>query len=149
MRGANGNLSSYGRGVATPLIFLGEDPAAYESRGEADVKIRAYRFCVSVVRWAGTVGGNKVSGTLMSQLLRAATSVGANIVESKSASSKRDFLRFREIALKSANETLFWLCLFRDGGLADRVVLTGFINELKEISAMLAAGIMTMKGKRE
>jgi len=38
------------------------------------------------------------------QLLRSATSIGANVMEAKSASSKRDFIKFYEIALKSANE---------------------------------------------
>ena len=41
------------------------------------------------------------------QLLRSATSIGANVVEAKSASSKRDFIKFYEIALKSANETKY------------------------------------------
>ena len=38
------------------------------------------------------------------QLLRSATSIRANVMEAKSASSKRDFIKFYEIALKSANE---------------------------------------------
>lgn len=127
---------------------LCEDTPKYGSREGADVRMRSYRFCVSIVRWAEGVRMNRAGNTLLSQLLRAATSVGANIVESKAASSKRDFLRFREIALKSANETLFWLCLFRDGSLTDRASIAPLIDEAKQIAAMLAAGIITMKGKR-
>lgn len=142
---ANGALCL---GRAVELGRLCEDPSVYGSNESADVKMRSYRFCVSIVRWAQGLRLNRAGNVLLSQLLRSATSVGANIVEGKSASSKRDFLRFREIALKSANETLFWLCLFRDGGLTDRASIAPLLDELKQIAAMLAAGIMTMKGKR-
>ena len=48
------------------------------------------------------------------QLLRSATSIGANIIEAQAASSKRDFVNFLNHALKSGNETKFWLALARD-----------------------------------
>ncbi|MBU2592490.1 four helix bundle protein [Patescibacteria group bacterium] len=48
------------------------------------------------------------------QLLRAGTSIGANIVEAQAASSRRDFTNFLNHALKSANETKFWLILSKD-----------------------------------
>ena len=56
------------------------------------------------------------------QLLRSATSIGANIIEAKAASSKKDFIRFYEISLKSANETKYWLCLLRDGTRIDKAI---------------------------
>ena len=49
--------------------------------------------------------------SLISQLLRSATSIGANLVEARAAHSKKDFIKFYEIALKSSNETKYWLCL--------------------------------------
>ena len=42
-------------------------------------------------------------------------SVGANVVEAKNSSLKLEFKRYYEIALKSGNETKYWLCIFRDG----------------------------------
>ena len=56
----------------------------------------------------------RVFWSISDQLVRSATSIGANIIEGKSASSKRDFIRYHEIALKSANETKYWLGLMRD-----------------------------------
>lgn len=47
------------------------------------------------------------SWVITDQLLRAATSIGANIVEAQAASSKKDFINFLNYALKSANETKF------------------------------------------
>ncbi|HRZ29331.1 MAG TPA: four helix bundle protein [Candidatus Paceibacterota bacterium] len=40
-------------------------------------------------------------------MLRSATSIGANIIEARASSSKKDFIKFYEIALKSANETIY------------------------------------------
>lgn len=125
-----------------------EGTATYRPKREPDLKLRAYRFCVELVRWGGTVEGGRVSDVVMRQLIRAGTSVGANIVEARAGSSRRDFTRFFEIALKSANETLFWLCLVRDTGLAERDKVVTLIVEAKEISRMLGASILTLKGKR-
>ncbi len=79
--------------------------------------------------------------------MRSATSVGANIVESKSSSSKRDFIKFYEIALKSANETEYWLNLLKDGKLLKEEFLLDMIREINEISRMLASSLLTMKNK--
>ena len=82
------------------------------------------------------------------QLLGSGTSIGANVFEARSSSSKRDYIKFFEISLKSANETIYWL-----------IIVTVSIEELKnranklkreaeEIARIIAAGIITMKGKR-
>ena len=113
------------------------------------LKNRAYKFSVAVLRFLDEfTKEKKVSYALADQLLRSATSVGANIVEAKSSSSKKEFVRYFEIALKSANETKYWLCLFRDGLQADKNKMTDLIGEADEISKMLASSILTMKGKR-
>lgn len=52
--------------------------------------------------------------------MRSGTSVGANLVEATSSSSKLEFKKFHEIALKSANETKYWLGLLRDSAKADK-----------------------------
>jgi four helix bundle protein len=83
------------------------------------------------------------------QLLRSATSIGANVIEAKSASSKRDFIKFFEISLKSANETKYWLGLIRDATGFDKVKTNELLKEVEEISKMLSASIITMKNKRK
>jgi len=91
----------------------------------------------------------RVYWSISDQLLRSATSIGANIVEAKSASSKRDYLRYYEIALKSANETKYWLGLLRDALDIMNPVLDQLTREAAEIACILAASILTMKGKRQ
>ena len=85
------------------------------------------------------------------QLLRAATSIGANVVEATASSSKREFIRFYEIALKSANETKYWLCLLRDSDLegVDKAEVERLLSEAIELSNMLASALLTMKNKKK
>lgn len=82
------------------------------------------------------------------QLLRAATSIGANIIEAQAASSKRDFIKFFDIALKSANETKYWLAILRDGTNMDKEKVNFLLNEATELSNILGASLLTLKGKR-
>jgi len=50
-------------------------------------------------------------------------------------------------ALKSANETKFWLGLLRDSGKADKEATNELLEETNEIAKILAASIITMKGR--
>jgi len=60
-----------------------------------------------VIRLIDLLGNEAVSGVISRQLLKSATSIGANIVEARGASSKKDFTNFFHHALKSANETIY------------------------------------------
>ncbi|MBS1919197.1 MAG: four helix bundle protein [Bacteroidetes bacterium] len=51
---------------------------------------------------------------MFGQLIRSLTSIGANLIERKAGSSKKDWRKFLKIAFKSANEIKFRLCLIRD-----------------------------------
>lgn len=82
------------------------------------------------------------------QLLRSAASIGANIVEAKSSSSKRDFIRFYEIALKSANETKYWLGLLKDATSFNKDKVNLLLTEVDEISKMLGSSLLTLKNKK-
>lgn len=82
---------------------------------------------------------------VFNQLLRSATSVGANVAEGKSGSSKNDFLKFQIIALKSANETKYWLRLIRETLLVNEKRFDDLINEIDEISKILATIIIKNK----
>ena len=82
------------------------------------------------------------------QLLRSGTSVLANYIEANSSSSKKDFINFFTHVLKSSNESKVWLSLLRDTDKGDRVELKWLLNELIEISNVIASSILTLKGKR-
>lgn len=82
-----------------------------------DIKERAYSFSLKIISLVKEFPPNTIYRIFGDQLLRSATSIGANLIEAKGSSSRKDFARFYEIALKSSNETLYWLYLFKDSKL--------------------------------
>lgn len=113
-----------------------------------NLKVRAYRFAQEALRLIDELPNQKAYWSLGDQLLRSATSIGANIIEAQAASSRRDFRNFYNHALKSANETKFWLALIRDSGKIRPETPNRLLAEAKELANILAACILTLKGKR-
>lgn len=112
------------------------------------LKSRAYNFSVQLINFLDKLQGNGMLSTLINQLLRSGTSIGANLIEAQSASSKRDFTNYFQIALKSANETKYWLCLLRDTRFCGEEEINKLLKELREIANMIGASVLTLKGKR-
>ncbi len=115
---------------------------------KADLKERCYAFSVAAVRFVSALPDDRVTRVLSDQLLRASTSIGANVVEAKAASSRRDFVKFYEIALKSANETAYWLRLVRDCFGSSGTEESSLMAENDELCRIIAASLITLKGKR-
>jgi four helix bundle protein len=114
-----------------------------------ELKKRAYKFSVEIIQFiTEETEKRKIYYSLIDQLLRSSTSIGANVVEARSASSRKDYIHYFEIALKSANETKYWLCLFRDALKSDKKKTEILLKEADEISKMIAGSILTMKGKK-
>jgi four helix bundle protein len=109
------------------------------------VKIRCYKFSVTVMRFICTLERKRILFPIVDQLLRSSTSVAANVIEAQSGHSRKDFRRFYEIALKSANETKYWLCLLRDGANIKSENILPILNEANQISKIIAASIIRMK----
>ena len=110
-----------------------------------NIKHRAFYFSKNVVLFIGKQEYDKIYFSMFDQLLRSATSIGANLVEGVAGTSKNDFLKFNIIALKSANETKYWLCLIRDTIQVDKTIVEGFIKEADEISKIIASIIINSK----
>lgn len=113
------------------------------------LKYRAYRFSIEVIKFSAQLPEKKVFWIIADQLLRSATSIGANVIEAQAASSKRDFIKFFEIALKSANETKYWLGLLRDATEIDKNTINILLKETDELAKMLGASFLTLKGKKK
>jgi len=73
---------------------------------------RLIKFSLDVIRFSDLNLTKYYS--IKDQLIKCSTSIGANVVEAKSSSSKREYIKFFEIALKSANETKYWLILSKE-----------------------------------
>lgn len=114
----------------------------------SDTKVRAYKLSLSVIEYARKIPDNRLNSIFINQLVRAVTSVGANLIEAKASSSKRDFIKFVEISLKSANESKYWFCLLRDSGIGNKEQTERLISETSEIANMLGSSLLTLKGKK-
>ena len=74
-----------------------------------DLEERTAKFGEAVIEFATTLPGSPVIRPLISQLVRSATSIGANYMEGDVASSKKDFRNKIAICRKESKETLHWL----------------------------------------
>ena len=87
-------------------------PEDANAKKPVDIRERAFEFAVRVVKLCKYLEKNSgASRNVISQLLDAATSVGANLEEAKAAQSTADFIHKNAIALKEARESNYWLRL--------------------------------------
>lgn len=115
---------------------------------KADVKTRSYRFALNTIGFLDRLPRDGIVREISRQLLRSSTSIGANIIEAQASSSRRDFANYFNHALKSANETKFWLGLLRDSGKGQQTEVDVLLQESTEISNILGASLLTLRGKR-
>jgi four helix bundle protein len=66
-------------------------------------------------------------------------------VEGAAGASKNDFINFYVIALKSANETKYWLSLIKESLEVDKIYLSELINEANEIANIIGSIIVNSK----
>lgn len=114
-----------------------------------DVKTRAYDFSLSVIKFINKFPNRRAFWSISDQLLRSATSIGANLIEGQASSSRREFIKYYEIGLKSANETKYWLKLLKDSYNELSSDCESLIIEVDEICRMLGASVLTLKGKNK
>ena len=103
------------------------------------------RFAVRIIRFVSYLRDEKREFVMSKQILRSATSVGANVRESWNAQSRSDFQHKLSIALKEADETAYWLELLVESEIIDRKQFDSLYSDLDEIIAMLTASVKTMK----
>src|SRR4030067_842693 len=85
-----------------------------KERFKEEFKQRIKKFIFDLIQFIDTLPENKTCRIIGDQLMRSGTSIGANYFEARAASSKNDFINFFNHALKSANESKFWLEILID-----------------------------------
>ena len=113
-----------------------------------DSKLRSYKFALMIIEFIDKLGKDTTSITIAKQLLRSATSIGANIAEAHASPSRKDFTNFFYHALKSANETKYWLELLHDANKADKEKVNFLLKEADIVAKILGASILTLKGRK-
>lgn len=110
---------------------------------------RLIRLSVSTIKFSENLKVNRILWSIIDQLIRAVTSIGANVIEAKSSSSRRDYIKFFEIALKSANEAKYWFMVIIETSQNQSIKEEAqkLIKETDEISKIIGSSVLTLKGK--
>jgi four helix bundle protein len=101
-------------------------------------------FSITIINYCEVLEQRK-KFVIAKQLLRSATSIGANVFEAQNAESKADFIHKMKIAAKEASETLYWLILCERSESYQCDIK--FRNDLNDIIKILSKIISSSKGK--
>ncbi|MEI7802426.1 MAG: four helix bundle protein [Bacteroidota bacterium] len=109
------------------------------------LKEKSYSFALRIVKLYKFLSETNREFVLSKQILRSGTSIGALIREAEFAQSKPDFINKMSIALKEANETLYWINIFKDSGFIKKKMFDSISNDCDELIRLLVATIKTSK----
>lgn len=112
---------------------------------EQTVESKSFQFAVRIVKLCRYLNTDKKEYVLSKQLLRAGTSVGANIAEAEQAQSRADFISKMNIALKEAVETNYWLRLLEASDYLSKGEFSSIHNDCRDLEKMLTAIIKSAK----
>lgn len=99
---------------------------------------RSCKFSKDIIRAVGTIKQDSISRPLISQLVRSATSIGANLSEATFGASRKDFINKITIALKEARETIYWIELIGSAGYINSPEATALKEEVMIINKILS-----------
>lgn len=113
---------------------------------ESELRTRAKMLALHIIAVCDEVDTRKGRSVLVNQIIRSATSIGANIHEANYASSKADFINKLHIALKECAETEYWIDMLAGCNAICADCAHSLLQECGIIRRMLAKSITTAKG---
>ena len=111
------------------------------------IQEKSLAFAIRIVKLYKHVTEHKKEYVLSKQLLRSGTAIGALVKEAEHAQSKPDFLNKMNMALKEANETLYWLILMKETEYLKEEEFKSVYTDAEELVKMLASIVKTTKIK--
>jgi four helix bundle protein len=109
---------------------------------EGPIVKKSFDFSLLIISYCDFLNSNR-KYLIANQLLKSGTSIGANVFEAQHSESRLDFIHKMKIALKEANETLYWLSLCEK--IEGLTVQKETLNDLNEIMAILSKIVITSK----
>jgi four helix bundle protein len=124
--------------------------SSYQGAGmnEQQFKDRTKKLGVRVIRMVELLPQNRATDVIAKQLLRSATSIGANYRAACRAKSIADIINKLKIVEEETDETLYWQELLIEAGFVSDVRLTELMAETSEILAMTVASIKTLRARQ-
>src|SRR5438045_334813 len=103
---------------------------------DKDLEQRTKQFALTVIKFVPALPQNRTTDVLTRQLLRSATSIGANYREANRAVSRPDFANKIGTIQKEAAETQYWIELLIDSAIAKTSNAADLLNESSELLAI-------------
>jgi four helix bundle protein len=115
---------------------------------EKEFKNRTKQIALRVIRLVESLPNTNSAQIIGKQLLRSATSVGANYRAACRGKSKADVLHKLSIVEEEADESLYWLELLAEANIVSERKLSALMHEINEIVAMIVSSIKTLRSKK-
>lgn len=113
---------------------------------ESIIEIKSDLYSDRIVKMYQVLTSQRNEHILSKQILRSGTSIGANVAESQSAQSDADFVSKMSIALKEANESLYWLKKLHKGNIITENEFISMQADNTELIKLLTSIIKIKKG---
>ena len=118
-----------------------------EKMRENVIHTKSYSFALRVIKLYKYLIAEQKEYVLSKQVLRSGTAIGALVKESEHAQSKADFISKMSIALKEANETVYWLMLLKDSDYISTAQFDSIHADAVEILKLLISIVKTSKNQ--
>ncbi len=112
---------------------------------DSELRTRAKALALHIIAVCDEVDTRKGRGVLVNQIVRSATSIGANIHEANYAVSKADFINKFHIALKECGETEYWIEMLVGSNAVSEEISKELLKNSIDIISMLVKSITTAK----
>ncbi len=110
-----------------------------------NMQARTRAFALDIIRLVDPLPRGRSADAIGGQLVRSATSIGANYRSACRARSRADFIAKMKIVEEEADESVYWLELLLDSGLVPADLVEGRLREANEIVAIVVASIRTAR----
>lgn len=113
-----------------------------------DLTERTAKFGEEIIEFAKTLPHNPINNSLVDQLIRSGTSIGANYMEADGAESKKDFQHKIALCKKEAKETTHWFRMIAKANPETITQCRQLWKEARELTLIFSSIIQSTKKKR-
>ena len=110
-----------------------------------DIAERLLKYSASILKLAYKLPRNDIGKHIALQIVRCATSGGANYEEARGAESRADFIHKAGLSRKEIRESIYWLNLMMEAGMAEEGKTGELSSEANQLAAILTRSVKTAK----
>ena len=119
-----------------------------KNKKQYDLEERTLKFSEDIIIFVSRIKRDTITSPLISQLVRSATSIGANYCEANGASSKKDFKNKIYICKKEAKETKYWLQLILKALPDSSEKCKDYLKEAQELTLIFSKIAQTIENQK-